>query len=222
MTQLNIKEYGALLYYSNFCQAPFETIMGNLRGLTGSSSDLRRKKSEIVDAITKMEETTLIPCINNALKNDWTGYVAPITVVFIAHSVLNPKQFETFYWSSLKRVIDAARANNKRIFGFSESFILRLSDYFADLPKGMMMMHLEQDDIFEFRKALPNIALAGGMPTTKLGGASKDECIEYAKYLINELGEGYVLCQNKMVSYRNDCKRENLLAINDFVKSYEY
>lgn len=84
------------------------------------------------------------------------------------------------------------------------------------------MIHLEQDDIFEFRKKLPNIGVAGGMPTTKLGGVSSEECVSYAKELIDTLGDGYVFCQNKMVSYRNDCTRENLLAVNEFVRNYKY
>lgn len=222
MLDINFNDYGALMYYCRFCQAPFETIMCNLRGILGASSDLRRKKEELIETIDVMFDTYTKPGLDRALTMDSTGYVAPITMVFLAHSILNPKQFGEVYWRSLKKIIDAAVSANKRIYAFSEAYMLRFADYFQDVPKGTMMIHLEQDDIFEFRKKLPNIAVAGGMPTTKLGGVSSEECVSFAKELIDTLGDGYVFCQNKMVSYRNDCTRENLLAVNEFVRNYKY
>lgn len=221
MLDMNFKEFGALMYYCQFCQVPFESIMCNLRGILGASQDMRRRKSELLDAINALEKGTM-DSVRSAVNLDSTGYVAPITIVFLAHSILSTKQFELFYYPSLKKVIDAAVASNKRIYGFSESFIVRFADFFKDVPKGTMMLHVEQDDIFDFRNKLPNIAVAGGMPTTKLGLGTKQECVDYAKMLIDTLGEGYVFCQNKMVSYKNDCTRENLLAVNDFVRNYKY
>jgi len=221
MLDMNFNEFGALMYYCQFCQVPFEHIMTNLRGIVGTSRDLRRKKKEILDTIAADEQITM-DNVERAIKMDSTGYVAPITMVFLSHSILNPKQFEQFYYPTLKKIIDCAVANQKRMYLFIESTMMRFVDFFRDVPKGTMMIHLEQDDIFEFRKQLPNIAVAGGMPTTLLGPGSKQECIDYAKKLIDGLGEGYVFCQNKMVSYRNDCSRENLLAVNEFVRNYQY
>jgi hypothetical protein len=84
------------------------------------------------------------------------------------------------------------------------------------------MILLEQDDIFEMRKKLPNVALAGGMKTSLLGYGTKEECVDYAKKLIDTLGEGFILSQDKMISFRNDIKRENLLAVHEFVRNYSY
>ena len=36
------------------------------------------------------------------------------------------------------------------------------------------------------------------------------------------MGDGFVLCQNQMISYRNDCKRENLLTYLDYFKTHTY
>jgi hypothetical protein len=83
-------------------------------------------------------------------------------------------------------------------------------------------MHLEQDDIFEVRKKLPNVALAGGMTTDLLGHSTKEQCVNYARKLIDTLGDGFALSQNKMMSFRNDAKRENVIAVNEFARSYQY
>ena len=78
----------------------------------------------------------------------------------------------------------------------------------------------EEDDIFELRRTLPNIALAGGMTTELLGGGTKAECLDYAKKLVDELGRdgGFVMGQKKMISYRNDAKSENVLAVQEFCR----
>jgi hypothetical protein len=60
------------------------------------------------------------------------------------------------------------------------------------------------------------------MSTDLLGYRTKEQCIDYAKKLINTLGDGYVFSQDKMISFRNDAKRENVIAVNDFVRSYQY
>jgi hypothetical protein len=100
--------------------------------------------------------------------------------------------------------------------------MLRFAEFFQDIPKGRILYQLEQDDIFEVRKRLPNLAIVGGMPTELLGRGTKQECVDYAKKLIDTLGDGFVLSQNKMMSFRKDAVRENVLAVNEFVRSYRY
>ena len=84
-------------------------------------------------------------------------------------------------------------------------------------------MHLEQDDIFEARKQLPNICLAGGMLTELLGSGSKEQCTDYARKLIDEVGRdgGFILGQDKMLTFKGDCNPDNLKAVCDFVQDYQ-
>jgi hypothetical protein len=72
------------------------------------------------------------------------------------------------------------------------------------------------------RKRLPNVALAGGMKTCLLGYGTNEQCVDYATTPIDTLGAGFVLSQDKMISYRNDVRRENLLAVNEFARNYQY
>ena len=55
-----------------------------------------------------------------------------------------------------------------------------------------------------------------------LGRGTKQECLDLAKRLIDDLGSqgGFILCQPKMGSYRNDANPENLKAVSDFVLDY--
>ena len=72
------------------------------------------------------------------------------------------------------------------------------------------------------RKRLPNIAICGGMPSAMLGNGTKEECVEYGKKLIDGLaGEGgFLMSQDKMMSYRNDAKPENIMAIQELCRTY--
>ena len=199
---------------------PFEYLHNNYRGIKEVSIDLRKRRAELKDVIDKKFETQMLPALDAALDLDTSAYVCDTYFPMLAHAILSPKQFEDIYWPQLKRIIDRVVEKNKTIYIFCESTMLRFKDYFQDIPKGHVILHLEQDDIFEIHKELPNICLAGGMTTDLLGNGTPRQCIDYSKKLIDELGNGFIFSQNKMVSFRNDCTRENLLAVNEFIRNY--
>jgi uroporphyrinogen-III decarboxylase len=140
----------------------------------------------------------------------------------LAHNVMNKKQFERFYWPHMKELLDAYAEKGMNVRIFTEGSILRFAEYFKDYPKGTLTFHIEQDDPFQFREALPNVAIMGGMTTDLLSNGTPDECVAYAKRLCDELGKdgGFIFSEGKMLSYRNDAKRENMKAVCDFVSSY--
>lgn len=221
MDDMCIHEYGALKYYCSFVLMGWEWVIAR-RGIKGAGIDVRRHKNYVREYVEKLGNTVVEPMLQMALSHEKDGYVAPVTSVLLAHSILNHRQFEELYWPQFKRMIDASIEKGVHVYCFCEADLLRFADMFADIPKGVLLVHPEQDDIYEFRQKLPNIALAGGMSSDLLYFGTEQECRDGAKKLIDTLGEGYVLCQNKMISFREDAKRENLLAVNDFVKSYKY
>jgi hypothetical protein len=62
----------------------------------------------------------------------------------------------------------------------------------------------------------------GGLTTELLANATPEECVAYTKRLCDELGRdgGFILSEGKMLSYRNDAKPENMLAVCQFVNDY--
>ena len=203
--------------------APFETIFSPLRGIKGASLDIRKNKSKMIEVMDHMCETQLKPNIERALRPDIAPWaITSLSSMFIGLALLNVKQFEELYWPYLRLPIEAAIANNKPMFIFSEGSMLRFAEFFQDIPKGVLMIHIEQDDIFEFRKRLPNIAVVGGMPTKLLGHGTPEECVDYAKMLMDTLGEGFILSSDKPLYYKNDARRENLQAVNEFISNYQY
>ena len=203
-------------------QPAFEVFHNSFRGIAGVSTDMRRYKQDLKDACDAYWNAMGRTSLQRAMQAKDKNYVADVYTAIIAHQVLNRKQFEEFYWPQLKEIINTCQANGRMVYLYVEGTIKRFAEYFQDIPKGVAIMHLEQDDIFEMRELLPNMCLAGGMTTDMLGNATPQECVERAKKLMSELGPGYVMSQNKMLSFKNDCRRENQLAVNDCVRSFRF
>ena len=201
-----------------------EILMSDLLGIQQLSIAMRRSPDLLEAFIERWEKERMEPIyekIRNSKGPDYK-YCFDSSILVLAHNIMNTKQFERFYWPYLKKLLDAYAEKGMNIRLFTEGSILRFADYFKDYPKGLLTFHLEQDDPFEFREALPNVAIMGGMTTDLLSNGTQEECVSYAKRLCDELGKngGFIFSENKMLSYRNDAKAENMKAVCDFVDSY--
>lgn len=221
LDQLNNK-HGALAAWKSGVTLPLETVLGYLRGIKNTSLDLRKCKGELKETLDAFYEKDCVPVLESMAGVDYTGSVSAVQIALLATSVLNNRQFEELYWPYMKRTINFCVAHELPVFLYCEAEVVRFAEFFQEIPKGAAILQVEQDDIFEARKKLPHLALAGGMPLDLLGYGTKQECIDYAKKLIDTLGDGYVMTQDKMACTKNDIKRENLLAVNDFVRNYQY
>ena len=203
-----------------------EELMSNLLGIKQLSLAMRRNAEELDAFIERWNKERMAPIIEKIRngKGPDPKYCFDSSILMLAHTVMNKKQFERFYWPNLKELLDAYAEKNMNIRIFTEGSILRFAEYFKDYPKGVLTFHLEQDDPFEFREALPNVAIMGGMTTDLLSNGTPEECVGYAKRLCEELGKdgGFIFSENKMLSYRNDAKSENMLAVCRFVNDFRF
>ena len=60
------------------------------------------------------------------------------------------------------------------------------------------------------------------MTAALLGNGTPEQCVDRVKYLANELGDGFILSQDKMMAFRNDCRRENLEAVCEYVNNFRW
>jgi len=229
MAGLTGKEYGIPGMAPNnpmkgAIQFGIEELTANLLGIKQLSLAMRRAPDKIESFIRRWDAEKIDPIVEKVKSGKGPGdkHCFDASIMMLSQNILNPKQFERFYWPSLKKLLDAYAEKNMSVRVFTEGSILRYAEHFADYPKGVLTFHLEQDDPFEFRKALPNVAIMGGITTDLLSSASAEECVSNARRLIDELGQegGLILSENKMLSYRNDAKSENLSAVCNFVRDY--
>ncbi len=202
-----------------------EELFSNLLGIQQLSVAMRRSPDKIEAFIDRWDAERIQPAIAKIKNGKGPNYkyCFDSSILMLAHNVMNKKQFERFYWPHMKELLDAYAEKGMNVRIFTEGSILRFAEYFKDYPKGTLTFHLEQDDPFAFREALPNVCIMGGLTTDLLSGGTPEECVAYTKRLCDELGGdgGFILSENKMLSYRNDAKRENYKAVCDFVANYK-
>lgn len=220
ITEMYNNEFNIPIESPNFFNTPAELFENGIRGLKGAGLDFRRHKSEVKEYFDRKFEEGF-PGYIYMLDNPFPYQMSEGYTCMLAQNIMNNKQFDEFFWPYLKRMVDETAERGGVLWSYTEGSIMRFTDYFNDLPKGSFATMLEQDDIFEFRKACPNTAVCGGISVDMLGGGTKEECVDTAKKLIEEIGTGLVICSNKSLNYLRDGKSENILAINEFVRNYK-
>lgn len=199
----------------------FNTILG-IRGLSIAMRKDPAKVDAAIEALNALYFDPALKALQAAPDGPNMDACFDYDITLLCHNVMNIKQFERFLWPNLKTMLDTLAAKGKTVRLFMEGSSRRFWEYFKDYPAGIITMHPEQDDVFEMRKELPNVAILGGMPVQTLGKGTKQECLDLTKRLCDELGGdgGYIFSEDKMVSFRNDANPENVKAVCDFIREY--
>jgi hypothetical protein len=203
----------------------YELLFNWFRGIKGIANDIRKDPGKVKAAIAALDAIFLDPyieMIRKRAKGQDANLPFDMMSLWLGHTIISSKQFGEFYWPSMKKLFDLTIEMDKQMFIFSEGNWQRFADFVTDYPKGHIAMQVELDDIYALRKAAPNICLSGGLNVDVMGHGTPQECVEMAKRVINDLGcdGGLILSENKMCSYPNDTRSENLKAVADFVSGY--
>jgi hypothetical protein len=198
--------------------APFDAIGDTLRGTKGIITDMYRRPEKLLKAIDVM--TGLIthailhsPAISQAL-----------TVIFPLHKGadgwMSSEQFETFYWPSLKRVMDALIDEGIICLMFAEGGYNTRIESVTDFPKGSVVWWFDQTDMLKAKKVLGDkFCIQGNVPSSLIVTGADAEVKEYCRKLIENCagGGGYILAAGCVP---DDPKLENLRAMVSAVREY--
>lgn len=200
----------------------FEVLYSFLRGMKGLSSDIRRCPEKVIDFTEVYHAAFARPALAGIQLNETNNTAFTKFSALLSHNMLSPKQFGKFVWPYLKEITNRIVETDNTLVMLSEGSIKHITEYLQELPKGHFCVYVESDDIFETRKRLPNLCLWGGIPLPILSMGTKDECVDYVKRVIDEVGcdGGLILSPNKFTSSPRDCNRENYQAVSEFVHNY--
>jgi hypothetical protein len=219
-----IEEYGVPAWANIIPEFPCDTLFKAIRGMKGFSIDLRRNTYYLERALEVIDDH-FFPILQKSFES--MGNTDTIAFpggrgISLVHTFLNPKQFEKYHWPYIKRFVDMAVERDCICALFLEGGIELFYDYLQELPKGYVALQIELTDPIEAKKRLPNVTIMGGYPTHCLGNESVEKCIDKAKELIDNMAYdgNYIFTADKMLSFPNDAKSENMLAINNFIKEY--
>ncbi len=215
-----IQEYGVPSIAVGKPTLPTEMLFCALRGIKGFSVDVRRDPERVKAALTIINEGTyrqFKEMLDNFQDDDTCLF--PVRITSLAHTVLNPRQFEQIYWPFYSQYLNDLAEKGLGAMLFIEGSMKHLVDFYQDIPAGKSVILLEQDDPFEMKKLLPNLTIAGGFPQTLLAKGTKEQCIDYVKKIEDELAYdgSYIFAFDKMISYPDDAKPENMMAISEYL-----
>jgi uroporphyrinogen-III decarboxylase len=135
-------------------------------------------------------------------------------------SFMSPKQFETFYWPTYRRVLMGQIEEGLVPFPFAEGRYGARLEVIKDLPKGSMLWSFEDIDMARAKKVLGSSAcIAGNVPSSVLYTKTPKEVKEYCRKLIETCapGGGYILTG---AAGMNEGNPDILRAMMEAVKEY--
>jgi len=205
----------------------YEYLFSMTRGIRGFSLDMRKDPVLLKEAAEALDRLWVEPSLRKLEQSEpgsCPDSVWDTQICLLAPTVMSNKQYEYFYVPIIRRICDAVAAKGKTIRVMYEGDTERFMEYYTDYPKGTITFMVEQDDLFKLKKKYPQFTYCGGMPIRLLGYGTKEEVVEYARRLVNEVGGdgGFVISQDKMGTSRFDATRENLMAYCDFIASGNY
>lgn len=197
--------------------APYDVLADHLRGMRGTMTDLYNHPDELQNACEVILRLTLdhIGMPKGGLQSR-----VLIPLHFGSEGFCSLKQFETFYWPTLKALIVELIERGFTPLVMTEGDYTSRLEYLLDLPKGKVFLHFDTTDMFRAKDVLRgHHCISGNVPTSLLAIGTPEEVRDVAKGLIDYCGRdgGFVMSARTPV---DDARPENLKALVDFTIDY--
>ena len=207
-------------FMGGFCKAPFDTLGDTLRGTTNIMKDMFRRPEKLLKALDVITDFT----IDNVLKS--ANIDNAVTVMYPLHKGadgwMSQKQFDTFYWPTLKKTMNAFIEEGLVQYLFAEGGYNTRLEYVNEFPRGSVLWYFDRTDMAQAKRILgKDCPLMGNVPSSLIVTGSPAEVKKYCKELIEVAGKdgGFVLAPGSMAE---NPKLENLKAMVSAVNEYGY
>jgi uroporphyrinogen-III decarboxylase len=202
-----------------FAKAPFDTIGDTLRGTKGVFMDMYRCPDKLHKAMDVMADLTIASVISSV--NSSKGLLATFPLHKGADGWMSDKQFDTFYWPSLRKIILALIDEGILVSLFAEGGYDTRIDKCNEFPKGSVVWLFDKSDMAHAKKVLGSeCCISGNVPASLLHTGTPAEVKECCQRLIETCGKGggYILAAGNASAER--AKLENLRAMQEAAVEY--
>lgn len=202
---------------------PLDTLFDRVRGMKNTLIDLRRRPDKVKAACDKIFQKDMAAMKQKP--SDYEGKQGLFCGNTVYHSAcfLNMAQFDEYFMSYLIKGFKPFFDVGVHVFIKGEGKFLHTLNRYRQLPKGSMVIMLEEDDPFDVYKEIGDWAtIATGIKADLLKYASKEQCIAYVKKCYDTFapGGGFVFLQDRPLLGANDAKIENVMAVYEFANEY--
>jgi hypothetical protein len=198
--------------------SPFDVLSDTLRGMRGAMLDMYRQPEKLLAAIEKVLPLTIGTAIALARTSGIKGVFIPLHRG--ADGFMSLKQFETFYWDGLKRLLLAIIGEGLVPYVFFEGNYTSRLTCLAELPKGKVLGIFDTTDMYKAKEMLGNnMCISGMMPVSLLQVGTEQMIKDYAKKLIDVVGKGGGFIMGPR-SIMDECDPERVKVWTKFTKEY--
>ena len=228
-------------------EMPLDFLFDYLRGFRPTIGDLRRHGDEVKAATEALLDYSIdLTHMTNLMMGGMSGGLpwmlkngvnaivlrndfefTPFPWIFNPCHIppfISPKQFEEFYWPGYKAVAEHIHAHGGHLLTVLEGEWGREKlEILTQLPDHCVTLVVENDDPKFVKDTVFNQSIMAGLPLELLRNGTRDECIDAAKQMVDELAPGgrFIFCTgNKVLLSPADAKPENIRAVNEFVHGY--
>lgn len=194
--------------------APFDFVADFLRSFKGIAMDVKRCPEKIVAACEAMLPIQIkrgIPPVPSKFGHTF--------VPLHMGTYLRNKDFEKLYWPTFSKMIHALAEAGQPCLIFCEHDWMRYLDYLYELPENTRLYFEFGDPKLVKEKLGKKHILSGFYPLTYLQTATKQQCIDKAKELIDILAPGgkYYFEFDKSPVTLDSVNVENYAAVLQYV-----
>jgi uroporphyrinogen-III decarboxylase len=185
--------------------------------MKGTMLDMYRQPDKLlegVDGVLKRMLELIPPAVPGAVNT------MAIPLHRGSEGFMSIKQFEKFYWPTLKGLILGLIDKGLMPLVFYEGDYTSRLEYLLELPKGKVFAHFDTTDMFRAKEVLNgHMCICGNVPCSLLQSGTPDEVKAHAKKLIDVCGKdgGFIMSTRSPV---DDAKPDTLKALIDFTIEY--
>jgi hypothetical protein len=206
-------------FFGGGTKAPFDTMGDTLRGTKGIMLDMYRRRDKLLQAVEMFTPLMIKMGASGAKANG-----NPIVFIPLhkgADGFISNKQFEEFYWPTLKKVMMGLINEGCVPFLYAEgSYNSRLELIKNDLPKGKTLWGFDQTDMAKAKEIIGDSAcICGNVSTSLLNVGTPQAVKDYTKKLIETCSEGggFIIMNGAVL---DQAKPENVKAMIEATKEF--
>lgn len=209
---------GFPLYFAGVTSAPFDVMGDAFRGTRGLMLDMYRRPDKVIAACEKILPIKIEESVTVARMTHNPRVFIPLHKG--SEGFMNTKQFEKFYWPTLRELlIGLVKEGLTPIVCVEGRYASRL-DIIKDVPQGKIVYWFEDTDMAKAKEVLRGrVCVAGNVPASLLVAGTPDQVKAYCKNLIDTAGKdgGFIMTTG---SSPEDSKPEDMRAMFDFTREY--
>lgn len=199
-------------------KAPFDTIGDTLRGTQGIIMDMYRQPQKLLEAMERIAVLSIESAVSAV--NALGGCSVFIPLHKGDDRFMSDKQYQTFYWPTLKKVVLGLIEEGIVPLLFAEGSYNNRLEVIKELPRGTVIWQFDQSDMARAKQVLGDTAcIAGNVPTSLLVTGTPQAVKEYCHKLIEICGKdgGFILTGGANL---DKGKAENLHAMIEAAREY--